>query len=305
MIYDKIDNKQMLSQITNNLEFLYVEKANIEKDDASICIVKGNERTPVPVASINCLLLGPGTTITHRAVEMLTDARCTVVWCGTELRAYYATGYEKNRSSKNLLKQIEYFSDTEKHIEVARKMYEKRFPQMSFVGMDIKEMRGLEGLRMKEIYSEWSEKTEVQWNGRYTGIGDFAGQDDINKLITVGNQILYHCCRAAIHTLGYSPAIGFIHTGRMDSFTFDIADLYKTDVVIPTAFETAECLSGGLQKEDLAEFRKDIYVKMKECKLLKQILSDLLMLFDESEDMVGLWNGNNEIVSGGTNYGTK
>ena len=44
---------------------------------------------------------------------------------------------------------------------------------------------------------------------------------------------------AAIVAAGYSPAIGFIHTGRSLSFVYDIADLYKTETAIPVAFEAA------------------------------------------------------------------
>ncbi|KOV66035.1 CRISPR-associated protein Cse1, partial [Streptomyces sp. AS58] len=39
--------------------------------------------------------------------------------------------------------------------------------------------------------------------------------------------------------LGCSPALGFVHSGHELSFVLDIADLYKTDIGIPIAFDTA------------------------------------------------------------------
>ena len=38
---------------------------------------------------------------------------------------------------------------------------------------------------------------------------------------------------------GYSPGIGFLHTGKPLSFVYDIADLFKFDTVVPVAFQTA------------------------------------------------------------------
>ena len=43
--------------------------------------------------------------------------------------------------------------------------------------------------------------------------------------------------QAAILTAGYSPAIGFIHTGKALSFVYDIADLYKVELIVPLVFE--------------------------------------------------------------------
>jgi len=38
---------------------------------------------------------------------------------------------------------------------------------------------------------------------------------------------------------GYSPAIGFIHTGKPLSFVYDIADLFKFETIVPEAFRIA------------------------------------------------------------------
>ena len=42
-----------------------------------------------------------------------------------------------------------------------------------------------------------------------------------------------------IFALGLSPGLGFIHVGHDCSFVYDIADLYKSEVVIPVAFQVA------------------------------------------------------------------
>jgi CRISPR-associated protein Cas1 len=44
---------------------------------------------------------------------------------------------------------------------------------------------------------------------------------------------------AAILAAGYAPAIGFLHTGKPQSFVYDVADVFKFDTVVPVAFQVA------------------------------------------------------------------
>jgi CRISPR-associated protein Cas1 len=47
---------------------------------------------------------------------------------------------------------------------------------------------------------------------------------------------LYGISESAILAAGYAPAIGFIHTGKPQSFVYDIADIFKFETVVPVAF---------------------------------------------------------------------
>ena len=299
----RISDHRILPHLDDKEEYLYVEKAIIEQDDLSICIVQGNNVLTIPICSLSCLILGPGVSITHRAIQAIAESRCIVVWSGEYFREFYAVGFERNRSSSNILKQIEYYSDKEKHTRVVRRMYEMRFTDMKSDGLTIEQMRGIEGVRMKDIYEKWAKSTGVVWRGRKYDPKDFDAQDVINQYITVGNQLLYNICRAAIYNLGYSPAIGFIHTGHMDSFVYDIADLYKADIVIPTAFKL-----GSLKGIDHKQMRIDCHKAMKEKGLLKIISKDIFKLFGEEnvednvEDNAGLWNESGATSAMGVNY---
>ena len=57
------------------------------------------------------------------------------------------------------------------------------------------------------------------------------------NLISAANACLYGVTEAAILVAGYSPAVGFLHTGRPLSFVYDVADVYKFEVSVPVAFE--------------------------------------------------------------------
>lgn len=172
-----------------------------------------------------------------------------------------------------------------------------RFTGFKTDGLNLEQMRGLEGLWMKEIYEKYADENNVIWSGRKYKTGDIKSQDIVNQYITICNQFLYNICRAAIYTLGYSPAIGFIHTGHMDSFVYDIVDLYKADIVIPITFTLA--------KDNLPNYKKMrevCFQKMQEIKLLSKIQKDIDKLFPyQINSKAGLWN-EDSIVDAGINY---
>lgn len=51
---------------------------------------------------------------------------------------------------------------------------------------------------------------------------------------------LYGLSEAVIVASGFSPSIGFIHSGDRRSLVFDLADTVKFRTVVPVAFEVAQ-----------------------------------------------------------------
>ena len=94
----------------------------------------------------------------------------------------------------------------------------------------------MEGVRVRETYARLSRETGVPWQGRSYRRDRWAGADPINRALSCANACLYGVCQAAIVATGYSPALAFVHTGKLLSFVYDIADLYKTEASIPVAF---------------------------------------------------------------------
>lgn len=292
------------STISDRFPYMYVEHAVIEQNDSSVQILQGKDRIPIPVASIGCLILGPGCSITHRAIEAMCDSGCLLIWSGDHLRTWYAEGMQENRSSENLLKQAVCYADEKKHMDVVRWMYQKRFEgKMEVRGQSLEQLRGAEGLRMRNLYQQYAKKYDVSWNGRHYDRDDFESQDTIQQLLTIGNKCLYNVCHAVISGLGYSPAIGFIHTGTMRSFVYDIADLYKHEYVIPLAFEY--CAMG---QTDFSEFRQTLRKLILKNRLMPAICKDLNDMFGSdskaSESEGFLWDtGANRMA--GINYANK
>src|SRR6185437_10369587 len=103
----------------------------------------------------------------------------------------------------------------------------------------LEQIRGREGVRVRETYAQASRETGVKWEGLSYERGNWKKADTVNRALSCANSCLYGITHAAIVSAGYSPALGFIHTGKMLSFVYDIADLYKTSTTIPVAFRAA------------------------------------------------------------------
>ncbi len=78
----------MLPRVADSLSFLYLDMVRIVQDDTGVCaqIQVDDERTDtvyVPTASLSCLLLGPGVSITTRALSTLARHGTSVVCTGS------------------------------------------------------------------------------------------------------------------------------------------------------------------------------------------------------------------------------
>ena len=119
---------QELPQIRDRMTFLYLERCQLSREDCAITIRDERGTVHVPAAGISVLLLGPGTRVTHRAMELIGDAGVTVIWVGEHGVRYYASGRALSRQSSMLIRQARLVSNTRSHLAVVRKMYEMRFP---------------------------------------------------------------------------------------------------------------------------------------------------------------------------------
>ena len=275
-------SKKLLTKARERISILYIEKARIEQSEYGVQIRQENKVSEIPITTISCIMLGPGTTITHRAVSNIAQAGCTICWMGMNQAVFYAYGEPATNKSKNILKQMHYHESKTLHTEVIHKMYNYRYPNDKIKSMSLEKLKGYEGLRMKACYEKYAKLYNVQWDGRIYDKFDFEKSDTINKYITALNNILYAITQAIILIMGYSPAIGFIHTGHIDSFVFDISDLFKEKVTIPLAFKLTK--EYGFFNRDLMikEFRK----KITEQKTIKQMVKYLEELFSDEECLI-------------------
>ncbi len=92
---------QSLPRLKDSISYVYLEHSIIEQEDSSIVAIQKDGRIPVPISSVTCLMLGPGTSITHAAIKAAAENGCTIVWCGVNGLQFYASGMGKTRSAAN------------------------------------------------------------------------------------------------------------------------------------------------------------------------------------------------------------
>lgn len=263
---------QELPKFEDRWSYLYFEKGLIDQHQKTVGFHYLNKVIPIPLENLCVLMLGPGITITHEAVKRMAESRCLIVWVGQMGVRLYSWGSTGTYSSRNLLEQVKLWSDPIKREFTARRMYQMRFEEDVITSeITIEELRGKEGARVRQTYARLSELFGVEWKGRSYDQKHWNYGDPVNRALSAANSCLYGIVHAGILACGFSPAIGFIHSGKQLSFVYDIADLYKTEITIPIAFETAKELSVNIEREVRYRCRD----KFKTEKILKRIISDL------------------------------
>jgi CRISPR-associated protein Cas1 len=252
------------------LTFLYVERVRVEQNASAIVLVDANGHTAVPVASLSVLMLGPGTVITHAAMLACADNGCSVTFCGESGVRLYACGLGETRRASNLMAQAKAWASPEEHLAIVRRMYRMRFTDPLDDDLTLEQIRGMEGVRVREAYAHVSHETGVPWRGRSYN-GDWASADAVNRALSTANACLYGLCHAAIVSTGFSPGLGFVHTGKALAFVYDVADLYKVDITIPVAFAAATGPLDGLE----SRVRKACRDVFRRTKLIERIIPDM------------------------------
>jgi len=297
---------QALPQIRDRMSFLYLEHCLISRQDGAITVTDSRGTVHVPAASLSVLLLGPGTNVSHRAMELIGNSGTCVIWVGEHGVRYYAHGNPLTHSARLLIKQAQLVSNVRTRVAVARQMYQMRFPKEDVSSLTMQQLRGREGARVRAIYRSLSKATGVPWASREYDPDNFAGSDAVNKALSAAHTCLYGVVHSVIVALGCSPGLGFVHSGHERSFVYDIADLYKGSLTIPIAFEVA-----AEEPEDIgAVTRRRVRDAISSGHILEQAVKDIrhLLLGTDAEkeketDVLHLWDDKLGQVANAVSYG--
>jgi CRISPR-associated protein Cas1 len=230
------------------------------------------QETPIPIERLACLMLGPGTSISQDAIKACANAGCLVLWTGESGIRVYSAGQPGGASGAHILRQAEIILDPQKRLLAARRLYLRMMRNEPPERRSIDQLRGLEGIWVRNRYAELAKLHQVDWRGRNQKLSDPA-----NRAISMATSTLYGITEAAILALGYSPALGIVHTGDARSLVFDMADTIKFRTVVPLAFEMA---STHCDNKDLSGLVRrgcrDLFVKEKLLDLLVDIIQEVL-----------------------------
>lgn len=236
--------------IKDRLSVLFIEKGNLDVIDGAFVVVdKTGVRTHLPVGSVACLMLEPGTRVSHAAVTLASRIGCLLVWVGDAAVRLYASGQPGGARADRLLYQAKLALDDAARLKVVRKMYAMRFKEVPPERRSVEQLRGIEGVRVRKMYEIMARQHGVNWKNRNYDYSEWESGDIPNRCLSSATACLYGICEAAILAAGYAPAVGFIHTGKPQSFVYDIADIFKFETVVPVAFRTAAKKTGNPERD--------------------------------------------------------
>jgi len=261
--------------------YLYLEMGRLDVDSDRLAFHQGERITPIPIDQLAVVMLGPGSTITHAATKALSRNNCLLAWTGQDGIRLYAASTGGTYSAKRIIHQARLVSDEGSRLRVAWQMYRFRFEENIPEVVSLESIRGMEGLRVRKAYAEAASRYGVEWKGRKYNQNNWNDSDPINRALSAANACLYGVCHAAILSAGYSPALGFIHTGKMLSFVYDIADLYKAALTIPVAFRITAQAPDKLERAVRMECRNTFH----EFKLMERILPDVAEVLHVGNDI--------------------
>lgn len=227
--------------VKDRMSMVFIGRGQIDVRDGAFVVVDEvqGERMHIPVGSVVCLLLEPGARISHAAVKLAATAGTLLIWVGEGGVRLYSAGQPGGARSDKLLYQAQLALDEKLRLKVVRHMYALRFGEEPPSRRSVDQLRGIEGARVRKMYQMLAKQHGVEWKGRNYDPNQWNRADPVNQCLSAATSCLYGVCEAAILAAGYAPAIGFLHTGKPQSFVYDIADIVKFETVVPVAFRTA------------------------------------------------------------------
>ena len=255
--------------IKDRLSVLYIEKGQLDVLDGAFVVVdKTGIRTHIPIGGVVCLMLEPGTRVSHAACALSARVGTLLVWIGEAGVRLYSAGQPGGARADRLLYQAKLALDPDLRLKVVRHMYALRFGEEPPQRRSVEQLRGIEGARVREMYKRIASKYGVEWKARNYDTASWDAADLPNRCLSAATSCLYGVSEAAVLAAGYAPAIGFIHTGKPLSFVYDVADVYKFDTVVPVAFRVAS-QKGANPEQQVRLACRDIF---RESRLLARIV---------------------------------
>lgn len=225
----------------DRMSMIFVGMGQIDVRDGAFVVIDevNGERMHIPVGSVACLLLEPGTRVSHAAVKLAAVVGTLLIWVGDAGVRLYSAGQPGGARSDKLLYQAQLALNDKLRLKVVRKMFEMRFGEEPPSRRSVDQLRGMEGARVRKTYQLLAKQYGVKWKGRRYDPTQWDASDVANQCLSAATACLYGITEAAILAAGYAPAIGFLHTGKPLSFVYDIADIVKFETVVPAAFRVA------------------------------------------------------------------
>ncbi|GAB4211193.1 MAG: type I-E CRISPR-associated endonuclease Cas1e [Sandaracinaceae bacterium] len=209
----------------------------------------------IPFQMVSCLVMEPGTTVTHDAVRLLAAHGTGLVFTGEHGVRHYGTITPSAAgptsitpdaihavamplgpdASARARAHVRAWADEAQRQRIVRRMYAWRMGEV-FPDAPIEVLRGMEGARAKETYRVLSEQLGVRWYGRRFDRSAPERDDPPNQAINHASAAVVAAAQVAVAVTGTIPQLGFIHEDSGFAFALDVADLFRDTITVPAAF---------------------------------------------------------------------
>ncbi len=195
----------------------------------------------IPYQMVSCIVLEPGTTVSHDAFRILARHGTGLVVTGEGGVRYYASMPHGPDTSARARRHVRIWSDPEQRINRSLALYRLRFDEETDV-RDLQALRGLEGMRSRAAYQLVAKQYQVAWRGRRYDRSNPESADIANQAINHAATAVQAAAMVAVAVTGSVAQLGFIHEDSGRAFALDVADIFRDSVVLPTAFQATRTI---------------------------------------------------------------
>lgn len=267
---------------------LWLARGNLTVEDGTLRFrTAGGGALPpgdyaVPFQMVSCIVLEPGTTVSHDALRLLSRHGTGLVAVGEDGVRFYASMPFGPDDSTLARRQALAWSDPAARLRVARRMYAWRFGE--FVPEeDISVLRGIEGARMRETYRQLAERYGVPWTGRKYDREEPERNNPVNQAINHAASAVEGAAMLAVAATGALPQLGFIHEDSGQSFCLDIADLWRSALTVPCAFAAVRNCSADIRISLEREVRRLVGRMIVEQRVIPSMIDRIKELFSADD----------------------
>jgi CRISP-associated protein Cas1 len=237
----------------------------------------------IPFQGVSTLVLGPGTSLTHDVLRLCARHGTALVFTGDDAVRYYASMPFGADSSRLARLQVTAWANPVVRTQLARRMYAIRLREL-LPSEDLAALRGIEGARVKTLYRRLAEMHGVAWEGRRYNRNDPDSTDDVNQAVNHATTAVLAAAKVAVAVTSTIPQLGFIHEDSAQAFTLDIADLFREEIAIDTAFAAVKQFQEDPSIPLENRVRRMVGATMREKKVVPDMIDRIKDLFDPPAD---------------------
>ena len=241
----------------------------------------------IPFQSLSMILLGPGSTVSHDALRLMARHGTALVAVGEDgVRCYTAPPLLPD-TSDTARRQMRAWGDPSLRLAIARKMYALRLGEV-LPHQDLNALRGVEGARMRRSYQLLAQRYGIEWKNRRYDRADPLWADLPNQAINHASVAVTSAAVVAVTSIGAIPQLGFIHEQSGEAFPLDIADLFRVNILLPAAFQSAREVMDRPNLDIERQTRRNTGELLRKERVISKMIDYIKALF---QDVSPLENG--------------